>query len=404
MARHNKTILLLGSYGRGNIGDDAFLLAALQLFEGYKLYINSANDDLLPQGVRGRVNTIATSGGKDLMRKLRIFRSIQYIVYCGGDLWVELYGDRFPRQSLYKMAAVNLLARLTGKKVFYLGCGIGRLHGYSLFLARLSARLANGIIVREPRSAQVLGLKKIQVLPDLVTTLDVLPGLSAPSLPAVRSPESIEGTPPNRASLNTEGAGTLAGRDGAERPTRRKYTIGVSILYHLPNPDKNFPKLVKHLSKALSALSVRHYRIVLFPMLASPNELHDDVWASAELQKAMPDADVSIFGGREITGYVAALQQVDLLIGTRLHASIIALLAGVPALGIAYRPKVAQFFASSGLERYCIDLDDVTPKRLEERIAFIRRNQADAQRDFLAARQLLTSEGEGYSRFVADRF
>jgi polysaccharide pyruvyl transferase WcaK-like protein len=368
MPNRNQTILLLGSYGRGNIGDDAFLLAALKLFKNYRLYINSADDTLLPAQVRGQVTTIATSDNKDLLQKIKVFRSIRHIVYCGGDLWVELYGDRFPRQSLYKMVAVNLVARLCGKKIHYMGCGIGPLRGYSLFLARLSAWLAHGIVVREHQSAKKLGLRKIQVLPDLVTTLDVRAS-----------------TPP-------------------PRPKASKYTIGISVLYHLPNPTKTFPKLTDTLSQVCNALPKKHYRIILFPMLASPDEEHDDVWASAKLQAALPDADASIDTGREVDEYTAALRGVDILIGTRLHAAIIALLAGVPVLGIAYRPKVARFFAMAGLERYCIDLDDLTPTLLEENLTYMREHRADVQRDFAAARERITAQKGGYQRFVAAQF
>src|SRR5687767_14340252 len=107
-----KNILLLGSYGRGTIGDDALLLAALKLFQGHKLFINSANDELLPSAVRSSVTTMSTTDNRDWRKKLAIFRKLNAIVYCGGDLWVELYGDRFPRISLYKMLIVNLIARL----------------------------------------------------------------------------------------------------------------------------------------------------------------------------------------------------------------------------------------------------------------------------------------------------
>lgn len=398
-----KRILLLGSYGRGNVGDDAFLAVALNLFPDASLFLNSAHDELLPREARERVQTISTTSNSDLSKKIRVFRQVNHIVYFGGDLWVELYGDRFPRQALYKMVVVNLIARLFGKKVHYMGCGIGSLQGYSLFLARLSAWLANGVAVREPRSAKVLGLKKVQVLPDLVTTLDI--GPAVPSASAVRSPEGTKGTLSNRASLGAAGAGTLAGAEGTAGPgAPRKFTVGVSILYHLPNPEKNFPKCISTLAKVLRALPVSQYRIVLFPMLASPDEEHDDVWACEQLRQALPHADVSIFSGREVDEYVAALTDVDVLIGTRLHANIIALLAGVPSIGISYRPKVAQFFAMAGLEQYCIDLTELTPKQLEKRLQSMQANRANVLQAFHAAKKRITAQKGGYQDFVAAYF
>jgi polysaccharide pyruvyl transferase WcaK-like protein len=365
---HKDAILLIGSYGRGNIGDDAFLLAALQLFGDRPLYINSADDSLLPKAVKGKVKTIATASGSGLAHKLKVFMSIKAIVYNGGDLWVELYGDRFPRQSLYKMALVNLIARLCGKKVYYMGCGIGKLSGYSLWLARLSARLANAIVVREQRSASVLNLPHVQVLPDLVTNLDIKPR--------------------------------------ANRPAKRKqFVIGVSVLWHLPNPEQSFPALIETLSKVLGKLPAETYKIILFPMLASPHEDKDDVWASQQLRDALPaTADVSIFEGREVSEYAEALKQTDVLIGARLHANIIALLAGVPSIGISYRPKVAQFFASSGLAEYCIDLDKLTPEALTSCLHQITSTYPAVTEQFLTAREHVTSERTSYQTFISDHF
>lgn len=365
--RDKQHVLLLGSYGRGNIGDDAFLLAALQLFKGHQLYINAADESLLPQAVRGKVTTIATTGARDLRHKLQVFRTISHIVYCGGDLWVELYGDRFPRQSLYKMVVVNMLARLCGKKVHYIGCGIGRLRGYSLFLARLSARLANNVIVREQRSARVLNLKKVEVLPDLVTNIDI------------RKPRK-------------------------DKAQKGPYTIGISILYHLPDPENNFPKLVKEIGTCIAKLPKNRYRFVLFPMLVSPSEEHDDLWASEALADAVPNADISVFEGREVNEYVQALQTVDVLIGTRLHANIIALMAGVPSIGISYRPKVAQFFEMSGLGEYCIDLKDVTAELLEAKLHAMLSDLTATHEAFEQARQRNIRERQGYQDFVAAQF
>ena len=57
--------ILLGSYGRGNLGDDVFLVAASELFANHKLYINSADDSLLPESAKGLVETISTTSGSD---------------------------------------------------------------------------------------------------------------------------------------------------------------------------------------------------------------------------------------------------------------------------------------------------------------------------------------------------
>ena len=126
MSSASKPILLLGSYGRGNIGDDAFLAAAIKHFpESSALYVNSAYDELLPRVARDRTQTLATTSKHDLRKKVKAFRGIKHVVYCGGDLWVEVYGTAYPRRPLYEMIAMNFMARVSGKRVYYLGCGVG---------------------------------------------------------------------------------------------------------------------------------------------------------------------------------------------------------------------------------------------------------------------------------------
>ena len=359
-----KPILLLGSYGRGNIGDDAFLAAALKHFPAdAPLYLNSAYDELLPRAAQGRVQTISTTENNDLRKKIRVFRQVKHIVYCGGDLWVELYGERYPRASLYKMLGMNLIARLTGKKVHYLGCGIGNLSGYSLWLARASARLANSIVVSEPRSAKVLGKKGTVVLPDLVASLDW----------------------PRASRMRTR---------------RKPFTIGISMLYHLPNPEYAFPQLVQTLATFVSSLPAEDFRIVLFPMLISPTDVHDDLWASRQLQQAMPTIDVEISKSREVEDFVREIGDVDLMIGARLHADIFALMTGTPAIGIAYRPKVASFFSANGLKDYCIELSKLDTQTLSETFWDMYDNFDQVAERFAASRARAIQEGAASQTFV----
>ncbi len=318
--------LLLGSYGRGNLGDDVFLVAAAELFAHHTLYINSADDSLLPESARGLVTTISTTSPRDALKKLKVFLKVKNIVYWGGDVWVELYGDRFPRQSLYKMVALNSLARLFGKKIHYVGCGIGKLSGWSLLLARASARLSHTIIARERRSAEVLGLAGVEVMPDLAINL-----------------------PYYRPRLHT-------------LPERNKpFVIGISLLYFVPHPAKNFPKLAEHIAAFVSSLPADKFKVVLLPMLVADHEPHDDLWASQQVESLLRESNVpvEIYKAKSLEDMVQTLGSFNLVIGTRLHANILGTFNATPCLGVAYRPKVASFFRDNALGNYCIDLNDL---------------------------------------------
>jgi polysaccharide pyruvyl transferase WcaK-like protein len=345
-------ILLLGAYGRGNAGDDVFVYAADELFSGHEIYINSANNELLPPAMRSSFKTISTVSITDALQKVRIFLRIRTVVYWGGDLWVELYGTRTPRQLLYKMLFMNMLLRVSGKKIYYVGCGIGRLTGYSLWLARLSARMAHGIVLREEYSRQLLAMPRSIVLPDI-----------AINLPFLHPRQHRE-------------------------PHQKPMHIVVSLLWSIPNPDENFDRLLNHVAALINGLEGSSYIVTLLPMQISEAEKNDDLWTSEQLLKRLRTNNVSIYRERDLEGITGLLGSADLVIGARLHTNILAILSGTPAIGIAYRQKVRSFFESSGLGEYCVDLE-----QLDELEAVFTRavRQYDATADtfYRAAKQCL---------------
>ena len=313
-----RNILLLGSYGRGNIGDDAFLVALMRLFDKYHVTINSSDDSLLPNEVKNRVKTIPTN--MNLIMTVKAIIAADFIVYGGGDLWVELKGDKMPRQSLWKMVIMNLLARLCGKKVFYIGCGAGDLSNFSLFLARLSAKLANGTIIRDKDTLKLLNLKGIY-LPDLTINL-------------------ID--------------------DEIKRMRKSSKTlVAMSLLYYIPNPSENYSKLLDAFEKLCKSLDSDRFEIILIPMLLADADSHNDKIVAKELKNRLSQNNISIFKGNDIKDLQVLLNDIDLMVGVRLHANILSTWSGKPSLGVAYRPKVARFFELNNLSDNYIEMKDL---------------------------------------------
>ncbi len=357
-------ILLLGSYGRGNVGDDLFLIAIRNLLGDSSITINAADASTLPASIRNNVTVIPTAISASPVNILKTILRTDYVIYGGGDLWVELYGDRFPRQSLYKMVILNLLARVLGKKVFYIGCGAGSVTGYSLWLARLSARLASGVIARDQSTISLLKIKDAQVLPDVTVNL--------PSLAKI------------------------------DKQKNTKFTVGIAPLYYIPSPEKNFPILLDEISKLIESLPKQDYRFVIFPMLRSVEESHDDLWVAEQLKTLVDGYDISIYSNPEPETYINAIAKTDMIIGVRLHANILALLSGTPALGIAYRPKVKRMFHEQGMDKYCIDLENISgivPKFLE-----IRGNFTQAISDANNTKKNMLARKVDYQKYFEKNF
>lgn len=358
----DKPILILGAYGRGNVGDDIFTVTAASMLKNRRVYVNSADDSLLPNEVKGRLKTISTTNSSDYKRKIKLFFSIKTVIYWGGDLWVELYGAPMPRQLLYKMLLVNCLLKLFGKKVYYVGCGIGPLAGYSLMLAKMSARLSDGLILREARSAKLIGVKST-VMPDLAVNIPYL----------VDAPHPI---------------------------FSERFTIVISTLWSIPSPDKNFQNMIEGIAEAVNKLPYKHVRVVLLPMHINSGEKgYDDLWACEELKKIL-DGDVSIFMQRELSKVVDLLRKADLIIGGRLHANIIGLLNSTPCIGLSYRPKIKSFFTDNRLSEYCLELSEVD--QLTQKIMYVHDNYSVATEAFYNASALNKKYRAEYQKIVTE--
>lgn len=363
--RNKKNILLLGSYGRSNAGDDAFLASILKLFGGFNITINSADDGKLPREVRDRVATISTVDNRDFFKKIKTFLSANYIVYGGGDLWVELYGDKYPRQSLYKMVLVNLLSKIFLKKIFYLGCGAAKLEGLSLALARLSASMADHVIARDEKTIKILGIKNTKEFPDLAVNL-----------------------------FEKGNLGKITNKD--------RFTIGISMLYFFPDPQVNFRKVKKLLCKLIKSLPRDKFNVILIPMLISDRIRTDDLWASREIKKNTKCGNIKIFKSNDVGDLIKVFSRLDLLIGARLHSNILATLAGTPALGISYRDKVKSFFVQNSLEEYCLDMENIGD--LGSKLKNMLENYDNVRNQFLEAREKLINKKYLYDEFVSKNF
>lgn len=63
-------------------------------------------------------------------------------------------------------------------------------------------------------------------------------------------------------------------------------------------------------------------------------------------------------------GLLSAIADSPLVVTTRMHLAILALVAGVPVVAIAYEFKTMELFESLGLGRFVLPIDAVTPERL----------------------------------------
>lgn len=366
MTNKTKNIILIGSYGRGNIGDDAFIEAFKNILKDKNVYLNASND-LKFLNLPSNFQVIPTDLYKDFFKKIKIFFRSDTIIYGGGDLWVVLYGDKYPNQSLWKMLIINSFCKLCGKTIYYMGVGAGKLEGLPLALARKSAYLADYILFRDQLSPITLNIN------------------------------------PNKYAVTTDLTCFLQKKNIQKYPKteNQKTKIGISLLYFIPDPVTNFYPYLTSIAKSINLLDSNKYSIQMLPFLYCDKVQKNDIWTAKEFNKLLkPDMEVEIMKLNTTAATLEVINKLDLVIGTRLHANILSAIVNTPTIGISYRPKVQKFFNDHQLSNYFISIDNLN--ELSPKINQVINNPNQTTTDFNNAFNLITKEKTIYEKFITN--
>lgn len=95
------------------------------------------------------------------------------------------------------------------------------------------------------------------------------------------------------------------------------------------------------------------WELVLFPVYSQ------DVLASERLAAALPKKPGIWPHNVDMRQFMAAVRDVDLFVGEKLHSVIGAIAAQVPSIMIAYQPKCYDFMESIEMESYTIRTDEI---------------------------------------------
>ncbi len=350
-----KKILLLGSYGRKNVGDDIFLKTILEKLKDHDTTFNCWNTDNLPPEITTGESTIASSKLLHTTQILKPLLQCDTVVYGGGELWMRLEGTLTPNLSIYKMLVVNSIARILRKEVIYISAGAENLKGWARFAASLSAKLATQIHLRDSRSANILNLKRYSVTPDIAYTF---------KHPAI-SKESITKNP-------------LSVRKIAICPTRlsmKDSKVNQKNIRELANcVKKSFPK--------------GEYTIIV--AMSDARAPENDFYSANMLCDAL-GSNASIYAYHSVNELFHTLSAQDIVLSYRLHVNILSHLAHTPVVGIGYKPKVQKYFTRYSLESSFCEAADIK-NRLGKCIEYTLSNATEQQKKTSTVRKKAKSQ------------
>lgn len=339
-ARRPRRLLSIGYQGFGNIGDEAILTGIEAILADGRVMVDAIVCGPEPASVVGfpSARRIPSARLLPTRRALRALWASDGLLLSGGGLIHDHWPTVIPRYLAW-----IVLARTFGKRVVWVGVGVGPirrpwLHG----LAKLARRLTTLALVRDLASAELLDVgRQVDVAPD----------------PAVFN------------SRPTRRAGDQAGE------------LAMIIRGPTPGHHDDADALAAGLIDAWEMGSQLGWRPALLTMAGRADDVFSDL-----LRRHARDRGIAIAIAPLAATPSAALDRLAAcraVISVRLHGVILAAVAGVPCVPVAYDAKVHAAAAQLGIGDLVVDQVDVTAERLFSRVrdasSSDRREQVEAR-------------------------
>lgn len=313
------TAVALGYQGFGNVGDEAILSGIECLLDGTTVQIGAVICGPLVDGIAAMPNARRIVSRRLLPTPSGLYAlwRADALVLSGGGLLHDHWWSVVPRYLAW-----IVLARASGARVVWLGVGIGplrrRIQGW---LARLALRLTHVALVRDPRSAELLGgpSDRVHTIPDPSLFNDVPEEEAEPrSLGVVaRGP-----TPSDRAAFGRRASALAA----------------ICVLAHR-----------------------RGWRPMLLTMAGRTDEAFADEVQRRAARKGLQLPKESL--GPPPAAALRRLATFEAVVSVRLHGVLLASLAGTPCVPVAYDPKVEHAADALGIRDLVITPDEGDPER-----------------------------------------
>lgn len=332
-------IVLSGYYGFSNSGDDAILKMIIKEIKEYDPSVGITILSHRPDEAKAIYNVNAVNRWnflsiRKVMKKSKVFIS-------GGGSVIQ---DATSTKSLLYYLSLIFMAKSYNNKVMLYANGIGPLnHKFNRRIAKNVLNKTDIITLREDDSKELLNEIGV-ITPKIAVTCDPVIGLDDISY------------------------------DEAENILFRYNLYGKKFIVVSVRPWKSAPLFETEFTEALKKLKKETGLEAVFIPLHHP----DDVAFSKRLAAVTESVCIEKRLTAEMCVGIAKYSQF--VVGMRLHMLIYAFVAGIPALGIAYDPKVEGVMRYFGEDTYIGILEFTKMNFISkaQRIISGRENYAEA--------------------------
>ncbi|HEX4963660.1 MAG TPA: polysaccharide pyruvyl transferase family protein [Thermoanaerobaculia bacterium] len=361
-------VLIAGSYGQGNTGDEAILAVLLSGLRSRfpDAHLQVVSGDVAGTRERHGVEPLYWGDWAPIAEALR---RADLLILGGGGIFFDYWGfdarrlleDGAPDLAHY--ASFPLLAWLFGKPLLIYACGAGPLFTEE---GREAVRLAFSLAAR----ASVRDTESKALLEQI--------GVAGAHVEVTADPAfALQPAGEERARSLMAAAGIAGGRP-VVGVTPRPWDFGVSQ-----------ESWETGLAEAVAAFArARGAQVLLIPFHAGYDDPALERLQAKLAAGGLAEEEVRSLGaGCTPEELAAVVGSCDLLVGLRLHSVLFAMLAGTPLVALAYDPKVRHLARLAGHEDVCLDLSGLG--ELGALLERVWQGREELRRDLLAAGQEL---------------
>jgi polysaccharide pyruvyl transferase WcaK-like protein len=329
----NKKILMIGTLGQNNIGDE--LMGKLFVEQYSKFYPDSrfvlnTYDPVQSEIDFGYNQKIKFFNTSNLFEIIRCLIESDIVVFAGGNIIKELYADYGSHEysTLKKLDLLTKIAYRLNKQIYFDSIGVGPLNSDKGFgYAKAILDRGSQLTVRDAESMRLVGAIGIE------GGYSFMPDIAFSQLVSTNQ------------MLVTD--------------ISKLNTIGINLCRNIEN-NQIWSQKITQIALTLKQLKIINpdIRVIGIPMQTGFST-NDDILALAELKNQTDKFNLD-FILNNVTDEKLILQTLDsleLVIGSRLHLLILATLKAVPFLALDYDIKVKGFLGNLELSQNLIPLD-----------------------------------------------
>jgi polysaccharide pyruvyl transferase WcaK-like protein len=355
----NNSVLLLGSYGQTNIGDDLLMFNYLDYLHKHEfgdIYVNASRKENVPAVIQEFFPglKILETYQASVWQWIRIIRKIDLVVYGGGTIYKELYAStgRSKYSVITRILIFNTIAFVLRKQIINLHIGIGSIRtGIGKLIIQTGLRLCSFTIFRDKTSYEyarkTLKLNQAKIC-------HATDGLFM---------NSRWSQPRQSVALNTP-AGSHAG------------LVGVNLVSDIPDwIDRQ--EYIETLVVFLNQLLDDGYFLLLMPFQHDFNPTNDHAFMQEHILPHLRNTNrYRLLASIPIEMVSAYFRAINFFIGMRFHSLLLATVNQTPFLGIAYDTKCWRFIEESGYS-HALQLENLAPDRLKDLfVSLVKEAQA----------------------------